>query len=277
MSQHNITKNIGLKVLKPIKSESLQIINLKNELIKEIQLQENKLILLKDKLLGLQNISDKPNIHSEYHEQKQKILKCVDGVNGGKCKISDFIKTYTMDITTINIIKECNNYINNSLPIELHIDYGNNSKPRNNQSLGNQIPKKFKESKIMDHYIKFLKNPGFGYPDEKVKIKDLNYDFLWEWKSMNNSEGNGARIVISKFPNSRIKKSFINNKEYYHLWACIKYVKEDKNDIKKTKITIDKLEIYYIKPTAILNTKFELNTNTKQIQENIKNGHIEKL
>ena len=87
---------------------------------------------------------DKLKQNSSELKKYKKVIDCIKGNNGGKCIISDFLP---IDIIPEDIKSELvsiSHKINEKFPVELEIPY-KNGESCNNQSLGNQIPMKFKE------------------------------------------------------------------------------------------------------------------------------------
>lgn len=258
------------------------------ELILQNELLQNKIKIKMTKKEEKENHTDK-HIHKDIdidtdtdsnitNLKKNRLLACIYGKNKGKCLFSDFIPCHKIPLPIQNKLISIKNNINSLLPIRMNVNFGSDGKCRNNQSLGNQIPKYLKEQlPLWIPSIQFMKMKGSGYPDEKVKIDNIDIPFLWEWKSMYGGDGDGARIVITKFPNKRIDLNFKEEEPKYHLWICISYIKNDDNQKKITYIDINKIAINIIDPNYELNTKFELNTNMKQINENIQNGFLKEL
>lgn len=227
-----------------------------------------------------QKISELEKENSEL-KKYEKVINCVKGENGGKCEVSDFLPADNIPEDIKSKLALFNHKINENFPIELEIPY-KNEEPCKNQSLGNQIPKEFKEyiskRKELKDEIKFMKMKWSGYPDEKVKINGIDIPFLWEWKSMYGVDGSGVRIVISKFPNKRIPLTFDDCSEKYHLWVCLGYDKKtEDNENKKTIIRITEMNIHCISPNTVLNTKFELSTTESLIKSELSNGNIIKV
>ena len=216
----------------------------------------------------------------EILKKNEKVINCIKGENGGKCNISDFLPCDIISEDIKTRLSSVNQLINEKFPITLDIPY-KNGEPCNNQTLGNQIPKKLKEYIISDEelndLLRFNKMKWSGYPDEKVIVNGISIPLLWEWKSMYSIDGSGVRIVISKFPNKRIPLSFNESDEKYHLWVCLEYNKVQDNENSKTKITITKMNIHCISPNTILNTKFEISTTEEIIKNEISKGNITKV
>ena len=161
---------------------------------------------------------DKLKQNSSELKKYKKVIDCIKGNNGGKCIISDFLP---IDIIPEDIKSELvsiSHKINENFPVELEIPY-KNGESCNNQSLGNQIPMKFKEyiskREELKDVIKFMEMKWSGYPDEKIKINGIDIPFLWEWKSTDIHAERGPRIVISKFPNKRIPATFDDCEKYF--------------------------------------------------------------
>jgi len=214
-------------------------------------------------------------------EKYEKVINCIKGENGGKCKVSDFLPIDNIPEDIKSKLALISHKINENFPIELEIPY-KNEEPCKNQSLGNQIPKELKEyiskREELKDVIKFMKMKWSGYPDEKVKINGIDIPFLWEWKSMYGVDGSGVRIVISKFPNKRIPLTFNDCSNKYHLWVCLRYDKKtEDNENKKTLIRITEMNIHCISPNTVLNTKFELSTTESLIKSESSNGNIIKV
>jgi hypothetical protein len=213
-------------------------------------------------------------------EEYEKVINCIKGENGGKCNISDFLPVDEIPENIRLKLSEFNHEVNNKFPKTLNIPF-KNDEPCNNQSLGNQIPNTFKEylsnDSVLKEKIKFHKMSWAGYPDEKVIIEGIESPILWEWKSIYSNDGEGVRIVISKFPNKRIPLTFSGCDKKYHLWICLEYTKHQDNENKITSITINKMNIHCISPNTVLNTKFEISTTENLIKSEISNGNIIKL
>ena len=195
--------------------------------------------------------------------------------------ISDFLPIDTIPEDIKSQLSIFNKIINELFPIVLEIPY-KNEEPCNNQTLGNKIPEKFKDfinnNDELKDKIEFMKMHWRGYPDEKVRIENIDTPILWEWKSIYGIDGSGVRIVISKFPNKRIPLTFDDCNKKYHLWVCLYYDnKTQDNENKKTLVRLSEMKINCISPNTILNTKFEISTTEKLIQSEIDEGHIIEL
>ena len=219
------------------------------------------------------------NLQKEVEELRKykKVIDCIKGENGGRCNISDFLPVDDIPKNVQLKLYEVNLEVNNKLPITLNIPF-KNDEPCNNQSLGNQIPNKFKEylinEPLLKNKIKFNKMSWAGYPDEKVIIEGIESPLLWEWKSIYSNDGDGVRIVLSKFPNKRIPLTFNDCVKKYHLWICLNYNKVVDNERKVTEINIEKMIVHCVYSNTIINTKFELSTSSSQIKTNIDEGNI---
>ena len=243
------------------------------------KVEEKKCEELKKEMKDMKEENERLKKECEELKKYENVINCIKGHNGGKCMISDFLPIDTIPDDIKSKLSIFNKNINELLPIVLKVPY-KNGKPCNNQSLGNQIPNKLKEyisNEIhLSELLKFHKMKLSGYPDEKVTIEciDIPFPFLWEWKTMNSNDGSGVRIVISKFPNKRIPKTFIDCDKKYHLWVCLEYEKVEDNETNITQATISKINIYCISPNTVLNTKFELSTTVQLIKCEIDEGHI---
>jgi len=219
------------------------------------------------------------NLQKEVEELRKykKVIDCIKGENGGRCNISDFLPVDDIPKNVQLKLYEFNLEVNNKFPITLNIPF-KNDEPCNNQSLGNQIPNKFKEylinEPLLKNKIKFNKMSWAGYPDEKVIIEGIESPLLWEWKSIYSNDGDGVRIVLSKFPNKRIPLTFNDCVKKYHLWICLNYNKVVDNERKVTEINIEKMIVHCVYSNTIINTKFELSTSSSQIKTNIDEGNI---
>ena len=256
---------------KTMGSDDLNLEVMMQELWENYKLGDKKVNKDNEELI---NVSKK-----EYDTLKkyEKVIDCIKGENGGRCKISDFLPIDHIPEDVRIKLSSLSETMKKEFPIELKIPY-KNDEPCNNQSLGNQIPnaleKVLTENESLD--IKF-EGCGAGYPDRKVSVKGITTPLLWEWKSMYSRDGKGVRVCITKFPNNCIPKYFNDCGEKYHLWVCLDYEKKDDPDTKNIIITITKLTINSISPGTILNTKFELSTTEDLIKSQIENGNIVKL
>ena len=116
-------------------------------------MEQNKELTRQNELLQLQ-IDNKYKQHNEFenvNNQKQtKLLSCIRGDNKGKCRISDFIPCNTTPLDIRSKLLTIKDKINHLLPIQMKVDFGKDGKSRNNQSLGNQIPKYLKEQLLFE-------------------------------------------------------------------------------------------------------------------------------
>ena len=202
----------------------------------------------------LQRIID--NLKNELHTVKTKL-------NGGMMK--DFFPIDTIPETIINRLRKIE--FKEHYPIELKIPWGGNTH-RTPQSLGNQIPI-YLTKWLNIHFpeIIFHKMKASGYPDAKVSIEDII--LLWEWKSFNINKQEGARIVISKYPNTRINQILNESEKKYHIWVEVNYDLKTNINTKEDFISITEIKLNCIQPEAEIKTKFEINTNRNQIDNNV--------
>jgi len=197
------------------------------------------------------------------NEQLKNELDSIKTLWNGR-RMKDFFPIDTIPEIIINRLKKID--FSKHYPIELRIPWGGNTH-RTPQSLGNQIPIHLtKWLNIHFPEIIFHKMKASGYPDAKVSIEDII--LLWEWKSFNINKQEGARIVISKYPNTRINQILNESEKKYHIWVEVNYDLKTNVDTKEDIVSITRIKLNCIQPELEINTKFEINTTMKQINNN---------
>ena len=76
------------------------------------------------------------------------------------------------------------------------------------------------------------------------------------------------RVLEQLYPNTRINQILNESEKKYHIWVEVNYDLKTNEDTKEDIISITIIKLNCIQPEFEINTKFEINTTMKQINNN---------